>query len=318
MQKQTPLISVIMPLYNAERFVGESIENVLRQTVGDFELIVIDDASTDASAEIARAYAAKDDRIVLMHNELNSGAARTRNRALDAARGKFITFMDADDLCSPERFAKQLAFFERHPQTDTMFGTRGGENDELKIQVPLTHEEIQYQLFFGCPFGMSSVMLRSEPFKRTGIRFRECMAEDYQLWVDLSEHLRMANIPEYLTFYRRWEDQISTRQLDRQTLSAQLTQQEQLARKLGVRLSDDEARIFTRFSLRTGDVKKRELASYRRILTRLYKAGIRHSHDPKLLKRQLMRRYKMACGLFYPSWRVWIHKRLFLVRLLAS
>ena len=132
MQKQTPLISVIMPLYNAERFVGESIENVLRQTVGDFELIVIDDASTDASAEIARAYAAKDDRIVLMHNELNSGAARTRNRALDAARGKFITFMDADDLCSPERFAKQLAFFERHPQTDicgsyyTMFGTRGG------------------------------------------------------------------------------------------------------------------------------------------------------------------------------------------------
>lgn len=325
MQKQTPLISVIMPLYNAERFVGESIENVLRQTVGDFELIVIDDASTDASAEIAHAYAAKDDRIVLMHNELNSGAARTRNRALDAARGKFITFMDADDLCSPERFAKQLAFFERHPQTDicgsyyTMFGTRGGGgNDELKIQVPLTHEEIQYQLFFGCPFGMSSVMLRSEPFKRTGIRFRECMAEDYQLWVDLSEHLRMANIPEYLTFYRRWEDQISTRQLDRQTLSAQLTQQEQLARKLGVRLSDDEARIFTRFSLRTGDVKKRELASYRRILTRLYKAGIRHSHDPKLLKRQLMRRYKMACGLFYPSWRVWIHKRLFLVRLLAS
>ena len=323
MQKQTPLISVIMPLYNAERFVGESIENVLRQTVGDFELIVIDDASTDASAEIARAYAAKDNRIVLMHNELNSGAARTRNRALDAARGKFITFMDADDLCSPERFAKQLAFFERHPQTDicgsyyTMFGTRGGENDELKIQVPLTHEEIQYQLFFGCPFGMSSVMLRSEPFKRTGIRFRECMAEDYQ-WVDLSEHLRMANIPEYLTFYRRWEDQISTRQLNRQTLSAQLTQQEQLARKLGVRLSDDEARIFTRFSLRTGDVKKRELASYRRILTRLYKAGIRHSHDPKLLKRQLMRRYKMACGLFYPSWRVWIHKRLFLVRLLAS
>lgn len=325
MQKQTPLISVIMPLYNAERFVGESIENVLRQTVGDFELIVIDDASTDASAEIARAYAAKDDRIVLMHNELNSGAARTRNRALDAARGKFITFMDADDLCSPERFAKQLAFFERHPQTDicgsyyTMFGTRGGGgNDELKIQVPLTHEEIQYQLFFGCPFGMSSVMLRSEPFKRTGIRFRECMAEDYQLWVDLSEHLRMANIPEYLTFYRRWEDQISTRQLDRQTLSAQLTQQEQLARKLGVRLSDDEARIFTRFSLRTGEVKKRELASYRRILTRLYKTGIRHSHDPKLLKRQLMRRYKMACGLFYPSWRVWIHKRLFLVRLLAS
>ena len=101
MQKQTPLISVIMPLYNAERFVGESIENVLRQTVGDFELIVIDDASTDASAEIARAYAAKDNRIVLMHNELNSGAARTRNRALDAARGKWMRTTSALRNASP-------------------------------------------------------------------------------------------------------------------------------------------------------------------------------------------------------------------------
>lgn len=323
MQKQTPLISVIMPLYNAERFVGESIENVLRQTVGDFELIVIDDASTDASAEIARAYAAKDDRIVLMHNELNSGAARTRNRALDAAAENsspsWMRTTSALRNASPN--SSPSSNDTRKPTSaavTTRCSAQGGGDGELKIQVPLTHEEIQHQLFFGCPFGMSSVMLRSEPFKRTGIRFRECMAEDYQLWVDLSEHLRMANIPEYLTFYRRWEDQISTRQLDRQTLSAQLTQQEQLARKLGVRLSDDEARIFTRFSLRTGDVKKRELASYRRILTRLYKAGIRHSHDPKLLKRQLMRRYKMACGLFYPSWRVWIHKRLFLVRLLAS
>ena len=93
MQKQTPLISVIMPLYNAERFVGESIENVLRQTVGDFELIVIDDASTDASAEIARAYAAKDDRIVLMHNELNSGDAPAIGRWTPPAENSSPSWM---------------------------------------------------------------------------------------------------------------------------------------------------------------------------------------------------------------------------------
>ena len=128
MEKQSPLISVIMPLYNAERFVGESIGNILGQTVGDFELIVIDDASTDSSYDIASRYAAQDARIVLMRNEANHGAAYTRNRGLETARGSFITFMDADDRCSPERFARQTAFFGQHPQIDlcgsyyTMFG----------------------------------------------------------------------------------------------------------------------------------------------------------------------------------------------------
>ena len=128
MEKQSPLISVIMPLYNAERFVGESIGNILGQTVGDFELIVIDDASTDSSYDIASRYAAQDARIVLMRNDANHGAAYTRNRGLETARGSFITFMDADDRCSPERFARQTAFFGQHPQIDlcgsyyTMFG----------------------------------------------------------------------------------------------------------------------------------------------------------------------------------------------------
>lgn len=116
MEKQSPLISVIMPLYNAERFVGESIGNILGQTVGDFELIVIDDASTDSSYDIASRYAAQDARIVLMRNDANHGAAYTRNRGLETARGSFITFMDADDRCSPERFARQTAFFGQHPQ----------------------------------------------------------------------------------------------------------------------------------------------------------------------------------------------------------
>ena len=146
MEKQSPLISVIMPLYNAERFVGESICNILGQTVGDFELIVIDDASTDSSYDIASRYAAQDARIVLMRNDANHGAAYTRNRGLETARGSFITFMDADDRCSPERFARQTAFFGQHPQIDlcgsyyTMFGPDDAR--EQKIQDPITHEGI--------------------------------------------------------------------------------------------------------------------------------------------------------------------------------
>ena len=150
MEKQSPLISVIMPLYNAERFVGESIGNILGQTVGDFELIVIDDASTDSSYDIASRYAAQDARIVLMRNDANHGAAYTRNRGLETARGSFITFMDADDRCSPERFARQTAFFGQHPQIDlcgsyyTMFGPDDAR--EQKIQDPITHEGIRIQM----------------------------------------------------------------------------------------------------------------------------------------------------------------------------
>ena len=167
MEKQSPLISVIMPLYNAERFVGESIGNILGQTVGDFELIVIDDASTDSSYDIASRYAAQDARIVLMRNDANHGAAYTSNRGLETARGSFITFMDADDRCSPERFARQTAFFGQHPQIDlcgsyyTMFGPDDAR--EQKIQDPTTHEGIRIQMLFGCPFAMSADAQRGVP-----------------------------------------------------------------------------------------------------------------------------------------------------------
>ena len=264
MEKQSPLISVIMPLYNAERFVGESIGNILGQTVGDFELIVIDDASTDSSYDIASRYAAQDARIVLMRNDANHGAAYTRNRGLETARGSFITFMDADDRCSPERFARQTAFFGQHPQIDlcgsyyTMFGPDDARKQ--KIQDPTTHEGIRIQMLFGCPFAMSAVMMRSEAFRCSGVQFRDSMAEDYQFWVDLSGHMHMANIPEHLFFYRRWENQLST---------------------------------------------------YRGLLKRLYRANSeRRAYDPKLLRKRLVYRYKLACKCFYPSWTVKIRKRL--------
>ena len=314
MEKQSPLISVIMPLYNAERFVGESIGNILGQTVGDFELIVIDDASTDSSYDIASRYAAQDARIVLMRNDANHGAY-TRNRGLETARGSFITFMDADDRCSPERFARQTAFFGQHPQIDlcgsyyTMFGPDDARKQ--KIQDPTTHEGIRIQMLFGCPFAMSAVMMRSEAFRCSGVQFRDTMAEDYQFWVDLSDHMHMANIPEHLFFYRRWENQLSTSQLDRQTLSAQAIQRDLLRTTLGMTLTDEESRIYTQMNLRVGTLRRDELTTYRGLLKRLYRANSeRRAYDPKLLRKRLVYRYKLACKCFYPSWIVKIRKRL--------
>ena len=112
-------------------------------------------------------------------------------------------------------------------------------------------------MLFGCPFAMSGVMMRRGAFLRSGVRFRATMAEDYLFWAELSGHMRMANIPEHLSFYRRWENQLSTSQLDRQTLSAQAIQRDLLRTTLGMTLTDEESRIYTQMNLRVGTLRRK-------------------------------------------------------------
>lgn len=108
-----PKISVIMPAYNAERYIREAIDSILRQTWSDFELIIIDDGSTDSTAAIIAEYT--DNRIRFCPNAQNMGVAATLNRGLELACGAYIARMDADDISLPERFAKQAAYLDAHP-----------------------------------------------------------------------------------------------------------------------------------------------------------------------------------------------------------
>lgn len=108
------LVSVVMPSYNSERFIVESIKSVQSQTYGDWELLVVDDCSTDSTVAVAEAIAKDDPRIHVFSNELNSGAACSRNRALREARGDWIAFLDSDDLWKPEKLEKQLAFMREN------------------------------------------------------------------------------------------------------------------------------------------------------------------------------------------------------------
>src|SRR5258708_7569819 len=109
----SPLISVIMPVYNAAPFVREAVESILAQTLGDFELIMIDDASTDGSPEILARFT--DPRCRLLTNANNLGAAETKNRGIAEARGEFLAFLDADDVATPQRLARQLEWLRAHP-----------------------------------------------------------------------------------------------------------------------------------------------------------------------------------------------------------
>lgn len=320
-----PLVSVIMPLYNAERFVGESIDSVLAQSIPAFELIVIDDCSTDASVQIVEEFMARDPRITLLRNERNLGAARTRNRGLDAARGQFIAFLDAADICLPERFEKQLSFFEANPRVDicgsfyAIFDNDRGRESARCCELPTSPDEIRYKIFFIDPLGMSTVMLRSEALRRTGIRFRECLSEDYQLWADLSDRLVMANIPECLIHYRRWENQTSSRKLEALIDCAAGVQRDLLDRRLGIRLTDDQARIFARFTYRPETLQRSDLPFFRQLSIRFYRAyRLREPHTPSHLKRFLLGQYLAHFRRFHPSWRTRIEKRLFRLALLIG
>ena len=111
----SPEISVIMPAYNAEKYIAASIENVLNQTFANFELIILDDASSDKTKEVVLSYAQNDSRIVYVEKQSNNGPATLRNEGIRLAKGTFIALNDADDLSETTRFEKQITVFKNHP-----------------------------------------------------------------------------------------------------------------------------------------------------------------------------------------------------------
>ena len=114
------MISVIMPAYNSEKYISEAIESVISQSCTNWELIIVDDGSTDQTSEIIDEYAAKDSRIRAFHRE-NSGVSAARNFALEIVCGDYITFIDSDDVYNSERLARMLAVFEQNPKCDAVF-----------------------------------------------------------------------------------------------------------------------------------------------------------------------------------------------------
>jgi len=203
-----PLISVLMPAYNAEKYIGEAISSVLNQTFGDFELIVINDGSTDKTEEIILSFS--DPRIRYVKNETNLKLIATLNKGIDLANGKYIARIDADDICLPNRFEKQMDFFEKHPDYALcgswayLINVKGEEIGQIKFID--SHNLLQISLLFSCPVIHPSVMVRTEIFKQFKYSNIALHCEDIELWIRIINFgLKIANIPEYLIKYR-WHD----------------------------------------------------------------------------------------------------------------
>ena len=203
-------VSVVMPVYNAERFLREAINSILGQTYTDFEFIIVEDVSTDRTAEIIESYS--DARILYIKNKKNIGMPASLNKGIALAHGEYIARMDADDVSIPERIEKQFLFMESHPEVGVTSSNAiiidGKGNFISEMYVPQSHILILWTFCFSCSIIHPAVMANRQLFRQAG-GYRdlandkaECFPEDYDLWVRLSKQTQFYNFSEPLLKYR--------------------------------------------------------------------------------------------------------------------
>lgn len=206
-----PLVTVLMPVYNGGSFLQEAINSILQQTFADFELLIINDGSTDDSASIVRLN--NDPRIRFVENDQNIGLIATLNKGLTIATGKYIVRMDGDDVSRPERLSTQVAYMEAHPTV----GGAGSFYDLMvdgklaMMDLPVSGEELKSFLVFNCPIAHPTAILRRSLLQEKNIHYRNGFvhAEDYDLWVQISSCSDIVNIPQVLLNYRVHGSQIT-------------------------------------------------------------------------------------------------------------
>lgn len=211
----TPRVSIVMPVFNGAATVEEAVRSALAQSVGELELVVVDDGSQDGTAERVRAIA--DPRILLLENGRNCGVSFARNRGMQAARGRYVAFLDADDTCSPLRLERQLRAFAEEPEL--VFCTTDAEfideatGERLLWQAQTRDEVLRYQISAHASLVYASMMIDRTRVPPPDFRFSTDarFAEDFEWALRMSGHGRIANLPEPLYRYHRRRSSASNR-----------------------------------------------------------------------------------------------------------
>jgi len=208
---KAPIVSVFMAAYNAEEFIEGSINSILNQSFKDFELIIVNDGSTDQTVAIVEQI--KDPRIKLVHNPKNIGLQATRNRLLDLATGKYIAILDSDDIASTDRLETQVSFLENHSN----IALCGGHADVIDENHQFTgiryiqpcDETLETFMLFGNPFINSTVLFRTEVFLELKGYRDYAPAEDFDLFVRIAANHKIANLDKTLVKYRIHQSNVS-------------------------------------------------------------------------------------------------------------
>ena len=212
-------VSVLTPIYKTdERFLREAIESVLSQTFADFEFLLLDDCPEDDREKVVRSY--DDKRIVYLKNERNLGITASRNKLIDLAKGEYLAVFDHDDICRPERFAKEVAYLDAHPECGVVSGwtkpTCGGVNE-----YPEDDHGIKLAMMAGISMWHPASMIRKSALGDTRYETDFTPVEDYMLWMKLASRTVFHNLQEVMIDYRWHESNTSVvrkRELDAQDL----------------------------------------------------------------------------------------------------
>jgi len=291
----TPRIAVLLPVYNGGKFLAEAVDSVLRQTFADFELLAIDDGSTDVTAEILGRI--RDPRLRILRFAENRGLVEALNAGIRETRSELIARMDADDICLPERFARQVAFLDAHPEVGfcgTWMRTFGAF--KALTDPPVSHEGIRASLFFCFALAHPTLMMRRAVQERHGLWYNDEFryAEDLDLFLRAAEVTRMANIPEVLALNRIHGGEISAA---RRAESGEAATRALLPylRALVPKITADEERFH--FHMYFGDIGRSVLPRAEEWLLRLDGANReRKRYDEAEFRRELRRHWYLFCA----------------------
>ena len=244
-----PKITVLLPVYNRDDYLCQAIKIVLGQNFKDFELLIINDGSTDKSVEIVNSF--KDNRIRLVNNEKNLGLIKTLNKGIELAKGKYIARMDSDDICLGNRLGNQYNFMEANPSITISGGwfRRINGKPGPVVKVATNPEEIKALLFFHTPIAHPTLIFNRENMLKHKLYYNESYkhAEDFELWVRASRLVNISNIKKVILHYRIHPSQITVASNKVQKENLNRCRKNQIA-ELGLTCSEAEFAIHEKLS----------------------------------------------------------------------
>ncbi|MES1940368.1 family 2 glycosyl transferase [Salinisphaera sp. T5B8] len=212
-----PKITVLIPVYNRAHYIDAAIDSVLAQTCGDYELLVVDDGSTDDSVARVRRY--DDPRIRVIANECNRGIAAARNRGIDAARGEYLAFLDSDDFALPQRLDRQARFLDTHADHAGVGGfiewidAAGKPTGKIKRKA-VDPDQVAAERLFRAGLENSTAMTRTAVLRAFDHREDFALGSDYDLWARIAAEYRLSTLPEVLVYRREHDDRASHDHVD--------------------------------------------------------------------------------------------------------
>jgi len=287
-----PLVSVVMPVYNSERYLREAIESILNQTFKDFEFLIFDDGSTDRSKEIIKEYVAKDNRIIPFYSDINCGYVVHLNKGIELAKGEFIARMDSDDISLPTRLEKQISRLKE----DVSIGIMGSSTiiiDKYGKKNRTDYREtnpdlLRWYTFFYNPFSHPTVIIRKVVFAEVGFYDEDKIpSEDRDLWARVAlTQFKFCNLKDPLLLYRMHGDSISDRKKEDQNAISSEVLRNHIQKTIGESVPLQVIPIFKNFHLTNVEIPFSAHRCAIRVLKKLEKKFLRtYSLSPEIKAR---------------------------------